>query len=73
MPHPLFHRKLEAAGFGVFVPFFFDTDRNLVFDPARRVTPVTFDSTDRTGTGGSVVGNTVGRPTTAKGPQPNLH
>ena len=23
MTHPLFHRKLEAAGFGVFVPFFF--------------------------------------------------
>ena len=23
MSHPLFHRKLEAAGFGVFVPFFF--------------------------------------------------
>lgn len=23
MTHPLFHRKLEAAGFGIFVPFFF--------------------------------------------------
>jgi Kef-type K+ transport system membrane component KefB len=23
MTHPLFHRKLEAAGFGVFIPFFF--------------------------------------------------
>ncbi len=23
MTHPQFHRKLEAAGFGVFVPFFF--------------------------------------------------
>ena len=23
MTHPLFHRKLEAVGFGVFVPFFF--------------------------------------------------
>src|SRR5919202_911570 len=29
--HPLFHRKLEAAGFGVFVPFFFVTS-GLKFD-----------------------------------------
>ena len=25
MTHPQFHRKLEAAGFGIFVPFFFVT------------------------------------------------
>jgi Kef-type K+ transport system membrane component KefB len=25
MTHPEFHRKLEAAGFGVFIPFFFVT------------------------------------------------
>jgi Kef-type K+ transport system membrane component KefB len=31
MTHPQFHRKLEAAGFGVFVPFFFVTS-GLTFD-----------------------------------------
>jgi Kef-type K+ transport system membrane component KefB len=31
MTHPQFHRKLEAAGFGVFVPFFFVTS-GLKFD-----------------------------------------
>jgi Kef-type K+ transport system membrane component KefB len=31
MTHPHFHRKLEAAGFGVFVPFFFVTS-GLKFD-----------------------------------------
>jgi Kef-type K+ transport system membrane component KefB len=31
MTHPQFHRKLEAAGFGVFIPFFFVTS-GLKFD-----------------------------------------
>ena len=31
MTHPQFHRKLEAAGFGVFIPFFFVTS-GVMFD-----------------------------------------
>src|SRR5919202_6623035 len=45
MTHPQFHRKLEAAGFGVFVPFFFVTsglkfDLNALFASAGTVARV---------------------------------
>ena len=45
MTHPQFHRKLEAAGFGVFVPFFFVTsglkfDLNALFTSAGTVARV---------------------------------
>lgn len=45
MTHPQFHRKLEAAGFGVFIPFFFVTsglkfDLNALFASAGTVARV---------------------------------